>query len=66
MAVDLLCCTCAGFGFLHTFGGLFLFYIFTATFNTNYNFKDNVLDCWNGNTEEELKEEPKNRIVYFI
>ena len=51
MAIDLLCCTCAGFGFLQTFGGLFLFYTFTATFNANNNFKEHVLKCWNGNGE---------------
>ena len=57
MAIDLICCTCAGFRFLHTFGGLFMFYTLVAAFNANDQFQGNVEECWNGNTSENDQED---------
>ena len=51
MAIDLVWCTFAGFEFLHTFGGLFLFYTLVATLNAHSNFQENAEACWNGNND---------------
>ena len=66
MAIDLICCTCAGFGFLHTFGGLFLFYTLVATFNTDEDYPADLKECWTGNTPEETGQDKKNQLLYFV
>ena len=46
IAIDILCYACNGFEFLHSFGGLSLFYILAASFNTSKDSKDQILDCF--------------------
>ena len=46
IAIDILCYACNGFEFLHSFGGLCLFYILAAGFNTSKDSKDQILDCF--------------------
>ena len=40
ITIDILCYTCSGFEFLHNYGGLCMFYILAAIFNTTKDTKN--------------------------
>ena len=46
IAIDILCYACNGFEFLHSFGGLSLFYLLAAVFNSSEDSKAQLTDCY--------------------